>query len=109
MRPSRQRELRHVAEQFIRSGQVTTVAAVATEVKSRFLDRKDPATAILFGDGAGAVILKKGAEKTGLLSIRLYSDGSKSGMICIPAGGSRRPISQTTLAEGQHVIRMKGG
>ena len=98
-----------VAEQFIRSGQVKTVAVVATEVKSRFLDRNDPATAILFGDGAGAVILKGSEEEAGLLSIRLYSDGSKSGMIRIPAGGSRLPISETTLAEGQHVIRMKGG
>jgi 3-oxoacyl-[acyl-carrier-protein] synthase-3 len=98
-----------VAEQFIRSGQAKTVAAVATEVKSRFLNRSDPATAILFGDGAGAVVLKRGAGRAGLLSIRLYSDGSGSGMIQIPAGGSRRPISPQSLAEEQHVIRMKGG
>lgn len=98
-----------VADQFIRSGRVKTAAAVAAEVKSRFLDRSDPATAILFGDGAGAVILKPGTGESGLLSVRLYSDGSKSGMIHIPAGGSRRPISEQTLAEGQHVIRMKGG
>lgn len=98
-----------VAEQFIRSGQVKTVAVVATEVKSRFLDLSDPATAILFGDGAGAVVLKRSAEEAGLLSIRLYSDGSKSGMIRIPAGGSRQPISEKSLAEEQHVIRMKGG
>ncbi len=98
-----------VAEQFIRSGQAKTVAAVAAEVKSRFIDPNDPATAILFGDGAGAVVLKPGADEAGLLSIRLYSDGAKSGMIQIPAGGSRRPISETTLREKQHVIRMKGG
>ena len=98
-----------VAEQFIRSGQVKTVAVVAAEVKSRFIDLKDPATAILFGDGAGAVVLKRGADGSGLLSIRLYSDGTKSGMIQIPAGGSRRPISEKSLAEEQHVIRMKGG
>jgi 3-oxoacyl-[acyl-carrier-protein] synthase-3 len=98
-----------VAEQFIRSGQVKTVAVVASEVKSRFLDLKDPATAILFGDGAGAVVLKGSADGAGLLTVRLYSDGSKSGMIRIPAGGSRRPISEQSLAEEQHVIRMKGG
>ena len=98
-----------VAEQFIRSGQVQTVAVVAAEVKSRFLDKNDPATAILFGDGAGAVILKKSADESGLLSIRIYSDGTKSGMIRIPAGGSRRPISEATLAGEEHVIRMKGG
>lgn len=98
-----------VAEQFIRSGQAKIVAAVAAEVKSRFLDLNDPATAILFGDGAGAVVLKKSPMAAGLLSVRLYSDGSKSGMIRIPAGGSRRPISEKSLAEEQHVIRMKGG
>ena len=98
-----------VAEQFIRSGRVKTVAAVAAEVKSRFLNRSDPATAILFGDGAGAVVLKPSEGESGLLSVRLYSDGSRSGMIQIPAGGSRRPISQQSLAEEQHVIRMKGG
>ena len=98
-----------VAEQFIRSGQAKTVAVVATEVKSRFLDLNDPATAILFGDGAGAAILKTGAGGAGIRSLRLYSDGSKSGMIRIPAGGSRQPISERSLAEGHHVIRMKGG
>jgi len=98
-----------VAEQFIRSGQAKTVTAVAAEIKSKFLNRSDPATAILFADGAGAVVLKPSAGDAGLLSVRLYSDGSRSGMIQIPAGGSRRPISSQSLAEQQHVIRMKGG
>jgi 3-oxoacyl-[acyl-carrier-protein] synthase-3 len=98
-----------VAEQFVRSGQVKTVAAVAAEVKSKFLNRSDPATAILFGDGAGAVVLKPSAGESGLLSVRLYSDGSRSGMIQIPAGGSRQSISQQSLADELHFIRMKGG
>jgi len=98
-----------VADQFIRSGRAATVAVIAAEVKSRFLDRKDPATAILFGDGAGAVVLSAGTGNAGLRSLRIYSDGSKSGMIRIPAGGSRLPISEKTLAGNQHVIRMKGG
>ena len=98
-----------VAEQLIRSGQVRTAVAVAAEVKSRFIDLKDPATAILFGDGAGAVVLKEGDGDAGILSMRLYSDGSKSGMIQIPAGGSRQPISARSIADELHVIRMKGG
>jgi len=98
-----------VAEQFVRSGRVKTVAAVAAEVKSKFLNRSDPATAILFGDGAGAVVLTPSAGESGLLSVRLYSDGSRSGMIQIPAGGSRQSISQQSLADELHVIRMKGG
>jgi len=98
-----------IAEQYIRSGRAGTVAAVAAEVKSRFLDQTDPATAILFADGAGAVILKKSVSEAGILTIRLHSDGSKSGMIRIPAGGSRQPTTEKTLAEGGHVIRMRGG
>jgi 3-oxoacyl-[acyl-carrier-protein] synthase III len=98
-----------IAQQYVLSGRAKTVAAVATEIKSRFLDLSDPATAILFGDGAGAVILKESSARAGLLAVRLHSDGSRSGMIHIPAGGSRRPISEKTLAEQAHVIRMKGG
>ena len=98
-----------IAEQYIRSGQARTAVAVAAEVKSRFMDLKDPATAILFADGAGAVILGKGAGNTGIQSVRLYSDGTQSGVIRIPAGGSRQPISERSLADEQHVIRMKGG
>jgi 3-oxoacyl-[acyl-carrier-protein] synthase III len=98
-----------IAQQYVRSGRAKTVAAVATEIKSRFLDLSDPATAILFGDGAGAVILKRSSARAGILAVRLHSDGSRSGMIHIPAGGSRRPTSEKTLAEQAHVIRMKGG
>lgn len=98
-----------IAQQYIRSGRAKTVAAVATEIKSRFLDLSDPATAILFGDGAGAVILEQSSGRAGILAVRLHSDGTKSGMIRIPAGGSRRPVSEKTLAEEAHFIRMKGG
>ncbi len=98
-----------IADRMIKSDPGGPVAVVAAEVKSRFLDLKDPATAILFGDGAGAVILKSGTGKAGLLSIRLHSDGSKWRIIQIPAGGSRRPIRPETLAAEEHFIRMKGG
>ena len=98
-----------IAEQTIRSGQAETIVVVASEVKSRFLDKNDPATAILFGDGAGAAVLRKGTGESGILSLRIHTDGSKSNAIRIPAGGSRRPISKSSLSENLHVIKMKGG
>lgn len=96
-------------EQYIRSGRVRTVLVVASEVKSRFIIPTDPATGILFGDGAGAVILQSGTGPQGIQSIRLYTDGSKSGMIRIPGGGSRMPLNPTVLDKGLNLIQMRGG
>ncbi len=98
-----------IARQMIENGVIRTAAVVASEIKSRFLDFSDAATAIIFGDGAGAVILEKGPASRGIQDIRINSDGRKSGLIRIPAGGSRRPISRQTLRDNDHVIRMNGG
>lgn len=96
------------AQQFLRGEQIRTIAVVASEIKSRVIDMNDPATAIIFADGAGAVIVQKTSAENGIQDIRIFSDGSKSGLIQIPAGGSRRPISLETLEQGAHFIRMKG-
>ena len=101
-----------MADAMIRSGQVTTCLVVAAEVKSRFLDPMDDATAVLFGDGAGAVVVRGEDDQSpkghGLLGIRLYADGSKHDLIRVPAGGSRRPASAETVAKKEHVLRMQG-
>lgn len=101
-----------MADAMIRSGQASTCLVVAAEVKSRFLDRADAATAVLFGDGAGAVVVRgeddRHPEGRGLLGIRLHADGSKHGLIRMPAGGSRRPASPETAAGDEHVLRMEG-
>lgn len=101
-----------MAHAMIHSGQVRTCLVVASEVKSRFLDPKDEATAILFGDGAGAVILRgeedQSPEWRGVLGVRLHADGARHGLIRVPAGGSRTPLSLDTLARHEHVLRMKG-
>ena len=101
-----------MADRFIRSGQYRRCLVVAAEVKSRSLDRTDPNTAIIFGDGAGAVVVERQEVQTqpwGILGIRLYADGTHHHLIGIAAGGSRRPASRKTLADGQHVLRMQGG
>ena len=101
-----------MANAMILSGQAKICLVVAAEVKSRFLDPTDAATAVLFGDGAGAVVVRgdddQGSKGHGLLGIRLYSDGSKHDLIRLPAGGSRVPASAETVARHDHVLRMQG-
>ncbi len=95
-----------IADQYLKSGTAKTVLVVATDVKSRFIDPADPSTAILFGDGAGAVVLKN-AER-GIRQIRLGADGAHHQLIYLPAGGSVLPISQETLKTGDHYMKMEG-
>lgn len=102
-----------MADASIRSGQARTCLVIAAEAKSRFLDRRDPATAILFGDGAGAAVLVGEAVQSqpasGILGIRLYAEGAGAGLIEMPAGGSRRPTTAATVHAREHVLRMQGG
>ena len=102
-----------VADQYLKNRQAClsgrqakTVLVIAAEVKSRFLNYDDPGTAILFGDGAGAVLLQASEGKRGILSCHLRTDGSKRDLIEIPGGGSRSPITRENL--GLNTIRMKG-
>jgi 3-oxoacyl-[acyl-carrier-protein] synthase-3 len=72
-----------IADLFIRSGQAKHVLVVGTEVYSRILDWSDRGTCILFGDGAGAVIVAA-SEKPGILATKLHADGSHKEMLCVP-------------------------
>lgn len=78
------------ADQFIRGGQAKCALVVGAEVFSRILDWSDRATCVLFGDGAGAVVLKA-AEAPGVLAHALHADGSQAGILSVPgnlAGGA---------------------
>jgi 3-oxoacyl-[acyl-carrier-protein] synthase-3 len=77
-----------VADKFIRSGAARTVLVVGAETLTRIVDWNDRTTCVLFGDGAGAVVLKADGE-TGILSTHLHSDGSKRDLLCCPAGVSQ--------------------
>ena len=72
-----------IADLFIRSGQAKHVLVVGTEVYSRILDWSDRGTCILFGDGAGAVIVAA-SENPGILATKLHADGSYKEMLCVP-------------------------
>lgn len=97
-----------VANQYVASGAYDTVLVVATESLTRFLNWEDRNTCVLFGDGAGAVVIKPVEEGSGFLSFVLGSDGSGADLLKIPAGGSRNPSSEKTVADKLHCINMAG-
>jgi len=97
-----------VADNFIRTGFVKKLLLVGVEVNSKFIDWKDRTTCVLFGDGAGAVVMEQAKGKNGILSTHLYSDGQMWDYICLPGGGSRFPPSIKTIRNRMHFIKMKG-
>lgn len=101
-----------MAQVMVQTGRIRTCLIVASEVKSRSLDLQDATTALLFGDGAGAVILRgeedRSPEWRGVLGIRLYADGAHHGLIRVSGGGSRAPLSPDGLRKQEHTLRMHG-
>jgi len=97
-----------VADQYIRSGAARTVLVIGAEVLSRFIDWTDRTTCILFGDGAGAVVLRGEQGDRGILSTHIHADGSLWDFIHVPGGGSRHPPSEDTLVRRLQFLRMKG-
>jgi 3-oxoacyl-[acyl-carrier-protein] synthase-3 len=95
-------------QQFITSGSCDNVLVVGAELISRFVDWEDRATAVLFGDGAGAVVLQVSDAPAGVLSSVLGSDGAGAEHLILPAGGAALPPSQETLDQGLHYLRMDG-
>ncbi|PMQ00905.1 MAG: 3-oxoacyl-ACP synthase [Dictyoglomus sp. NZ13-RE01] len=94
--------------QFIKSGDVETVLIVGTEVLSRLVNWEDRNTCVLFGDAAGAVILREVGDDYGLISWNLHLDGEGAELLEIPAGGSKLPASYDTVDKKLHYIRMNG-
>jgi 3-oxoacyl-[acyl-carrier-protein] synthase-3 len=97
-----------IASAFIQSGTYKNILLVGAEILSRYTDWEDRTTCILFGDGAGAVVIQRHAGKRGILSTHLHSDGSFGDLICVPAGGASHPASHDTIRKRMHFIRMKG-
>ncbi|MEU5691856.1 ketoacyl-ACP synthase III [Actinosynnema sp. NPDC020468] len=97
-----------VASGLLRDRPDRHALVIGADIYSRILDYSDRRTAILFGDGAGAVVLGPVPEGQGLLDTRLTTRGDQHELIGVPAGGSRLPTSAATLAEGSHHFRMDG-
>jgi len=97
-----------VGSQMIISGAYDQVLVIGAETLSRIVNWTDRNTCVLFGDGAGAVLLQASAVPGGVLSAVLGADGSGGDLLMLPAGGSRHPASAETVAQGLHYVQMNG-
>ncbi len=97
-----------VGTQFIAGGMYRHVLVIGAEIISKFIDWQDRDTCVLFGDGAGAVVLQASEEPTGLLTCSLGSNGADYDALFVPGGGSKHPFSQEVLDRGWHHIKMDG-
>jgi 3-oxoacyl-[acyl-carrier-protein] synthase-3 len=96
------------AQAYIAGGLAKHVLVIGAELLTRCLDYTDRSTCILFGDGAGAVVLSASDEPGGGLGIQMTTDPQGAYMIWLPAGGAKSPPSAETIARGEHYIRMEG-
>lgn len=96
------------AQQFIAAGNYSRILVIGAELISRWIDYSDRSTCILFGDGAGAVVIEAAEKPSGVLSYVLGSDGSKADRLILPGGGSKVPPSQEMLDKKLHYVKMDG-
>lgn len=97
----------HVADGLIRSGSAKTLLVVGAETLSRIIDYEDRSTCILFGDGAGAAVLKS-SDEPGVLSSCLSSNGDQWELLYMPGGGSKIPATIESVQNKEHFLKMKG-
>jgi 3-oxoacyl-[acyl-carrier-protein] synthase-3 len=98
----------NTASQFIKTGAVRTALVIGAEKLSGVIDWKDRTTCVLFGDGAGAVVLQACEAPRGILSTVTGSDGSLTELLNLPGGGSRHPVSPQTIEQRLHYMKMVG-
>jgi 3-oxoacyl-[acyl-carrier-protein] synthase-3 len=98
-----------IADQFIKTGLCSRVLVVGVEMLSKVINWQDRNTCVLFGDGAGAVVLVPAEEDSGrVLSSKLYTDSSLVDSLRIPAGGSREPLTIEGLTAQRNKVHMVG-
>lgn len=99
-----------VAEGMISSGAAETVLVAGSEKMSAIVDWSDRSTCVLFGDGAGAVVLRRNEanERAGILSTFIRSDGTLADLLYRPAGGASIPMSAAVLEDRTHLVKMAG-
>jgi 3-oxoacyl-[acyl-carrier-protein] synthase III len=98
-----------IADQFIATGAARCVMVIGVELLSRFLNWEDRTTCVLFGDGAGAVVIGPARDDgRGILSTKIFTDGALAGALLIPAGGTAEPITTDGLARQRNKVHMTG-
>lgn len=98
-----------VADAYLRAGVMRNILVIGADIMSKVVDWSDRGTCVLFGDGAGAVVLQRTSAEPSILSTHLYSDGSKGKHLIIPGGGSRRPATHKVVDEKLITIQMPNG
>jgi len=96
------------AASMVASGAYKRIAVVGCDVMTSIADKTDRNTIVLFGDGAGAVIVEEVEDGFGILDFESRIDGSGAPYLCMPAGGSLKPASAETVAAKEHYIRQQG-
>ena len=98
-----------VADGYIKSGQAKTILLIGVEILTKITDWTDRSTCVLFGDGAGAVVLQASSNgRLGLLGTYLGADGRYGELLFMPGGGSLNPATQQSLDQRQHFLKMEG-
>jgi 3-oxoacyl-[acyl-carrier-protein] synthase-3 len=98
-----------MADGLIRAGTARTVLLLGAETLTKVVNWQDRNTCVLFGDGAGAVVLRADEGERGILSTHLYADGSKGPLLILPGCGSRHPVSHAAVDAGLAKMQMNGG
>jgi 3-oxoacyl-[acyl-carrier-protein] synthase-3 len=94
--------------QFIQTGKYKKVIVIGADMMSSIIDYQDRTTCVIFGDGAGAVLLEPTTDGTGIQDFLLHSDGSGVKYLVQPAGGAARPASRETVDERLHYVKQEG-
>ncbi len=97
-----------VADGLVRAGLGETILVIGAEKLSSITDFSDRGTAILFGDGAGAAVIKRAEGRRGILSTYMGADGNLASLLHIPAGGSSEPLTEEIVRQKRHLIKMAG-
>lgn len=97
-----------VGSQFVKTGMYNTVLVIGAESLSRIINWQDRNTCVLFGDGAGAAVLRPVPDGFGILSLDLGADGSGADLLKVPAGGSRMPVTPENCMSTDHYLNMSG-
>ncbi|MBV9463821.1 MAG: ketoacyl-ACP synthase III [Verrucomicrobiae bacterium] len=97
-----------VAKQFIATGAAETVLVIGAEKLSSAVDWTDRNTCVLFGDAAGAAVLRSVPGRRGVIATEMGSDGRQTDILCLPGGGSKHPITAENIVDKLHTIKMAG-
>lgn len=99
----------NISKGFIESGIYKNILLVGAEAMSRIVDWEDRSTCVLFGDGAGAVIISRVSSDEGILTVELGSDGDGEENLDIPVGGAKTPLDEKNILDRKHYLQMNGG